>query len=390
MDMVLSYPREREAAVGVVAGEMPHAGTVCHGCDACSRSMRRGARYGPLLAMFFTIFAQAEDGGGNEAVLGWQRGGVLAVAMPDPPVMPSPADPLQAANAAVPLLAAIEVKDRSHALVDMGTLPPTMVRGSDQPDTAAESSGRSGGADWSGGAAWSEWSAWSDSSPMSNPSTGVTRVAPVVNVLDRPPQIVLDDEDYDAPGSGTSAGVLRSGYGADEFRDAPGAMALAATGQTVRRQTLLLHFDDITTATGVPAASARTLALALDAVLPRSGVTIQPRVQLAYQPTNDTLPNGARVRFTGDESATGLGVRLYGAQPSRLAGVYPFVEADWWQDNRKQALNINGTRIDADVLRGLFSFNVGAHGSTRSGVKIWVKVKGGRNAGGIVGARYRW
>ncbi len=134
----------------------------------------------------------------------------------------------------------------------------------------------------------------------------------------------------------------------------------------------------------------RTLSLALDAVLPRSGVTIQPRVQLAYQPRDDGLPNPALAAMPADDRATGLAVRLYGAQPTRLAGVYPFVEADLWQDSRRKTININGTRIDTDLLRGLFSFNIGAHGSTRGGVKIWVKVKTGRNAGGIIGARYRW
>ncbi|KAB0599652.1 hydrolase [Cupriavidus gilardii] len=157
-----------------------------------------------------------------------------------------------------------------------------------------------------------------------------------------------------------------------------------------RRPSWLLHADDAASGSGFVDTRVRTLSLALDAVLPRSGVTIQPRVQLAYQPRDDGLPNPALAAMPADDRATGLAVRLYGAQPTRLAGVYPFVEADLWQDSSRKTININGTRIDTDLLRGLFSFNIGAHGSTRGGVKIWVKVKTGRNAGGIIGARYRW
>lgn len=164
----------------------------------------------------------------------------------------------------------------------------------------------------------------------------------------------------------------------------------ASHGDGARRPTWLLHADDAASASGFVDTRVRTLSLALDAVLPRSGVTIQPRVQLAFQPRDDGLPNPALAAMPADDRATGLAVRLYGAQPTRLAGVYPFVEADLWQDSSRKTININGTRIDTDLLRGLFSFNIGAHGSTRGGVKIWVKVKTGRNAGGIIGARYRW
>ena len=92
----------------------------------------------------------------------------------------------------------------------------------------------------------------------------------------------------------------------------------------------------------------------------------------------------------GEATATGLAVRLYGSKPTRLNGVYPFVEADWWQDNRAKVININGTRIDTDLLRGLFSFNIGAHSNSITGLKLWVKARGGRNPGGTLGARYRW
>ncbi|TWG84982.1 hypothetical protein L602_002700000740 [Cupriavidus gilardii J11] len=151
-----------------------------------------------------------------------------------------------------------------------------------------------------------------------------------------------------------------------------------------------VHATDVTSASGLANPSIRTFSLALDAVLPRSGITIQPRVQLAWRPRDDGRPNPALAATPPDAMDTGLALRVYGTRPSPAAGVYPFVEADWWQDSRKQTININGTRIDADLLRGLLSFNVGAHGSTRSGVKVWIKIKTGRNAGGIIGARYRW
>ncbi|MFJ4292570.1 hydrolase [Cupriavidus sp. NPDC089707] len=184
---------------------------------------------------------------------------------------------------------------------------------------------------------------------------------------------------------------LAMGVGPDD--DAPGLAAvdrdLVAMAERPRR--LTLHLDDVTSAGGFVDGRVRTMALAVDAVVPRGGgLTIQPRLQLAYQPGMSPVSGVQAQGMPGDSSATGIGVRLYGAQPTRLAGIYPFVEADWWQDSRKQSININGTRIDADLLRGLFSFNIGAHGNTKTGVKLWFKVRAGRNPSGTVGARYRW
>ncbi len=183
---------------------------------------------------------------------------------------------------------------------------------------------------------------------------------------------------------------VTTGAGPDD--DAPGLADIDRDTERLRYgpRRILVHVDDITTASGFIDSRVRTMAVALDAVVPHAGgLTIQPRVQMAYQPGNAATGTQAP-DMLGDSSATGFGVRLYGAQPTRLAGVYPFVEADWWQDSRKQTININGTKIDTDLLRGLFSFNIGAHGNTASGVKLWFKVKAGRNGGGTVGARYRW
>lgn len=150
-----------------------------------------------------------------------------------------------------------------------------------------------------------------------------------------------------------------------------------------------LHVDDITAASGLVDTRARALALALDAEVPRmGGVTIQPRVEMAYRPPNPALPSF--MDPSTDISATGLAVRLYGSKPTRLSGVYPFVEADWWQDNRAKVININGTRIDTDLLRGLFSFNIGAHSNSTTGMRLWFKVKAGSKPSGTIGARYRW
>jgi len=152
-----------------------------------------------------------------------------------------------------------------------------------------------------------------------------------------------------------------------------------------------LHVDDATTAIGFVDARSTAMSLAYDSVVPHTGgMVIQSRVQFAQQPGA-----GPGHQAFGDQlldaSAAGFAVRLYRAQPTRLSGVYPFVEADWWQNSRTQTININGTKVDTDLLRGLFSFNVGAHSSTASGMKLWFKVKPvGHNAGATVGARYRW
>ncbi|NOV22655.1 hydrolase [Cupriavidus necator] len=195
------------------------------------------------------------------------------------------------------------------------------------------------------------------------------------------------------PPPSPSASALPRAIGAGPDDDAPGLAAVdretAAMPERPRR--LSLHLDDITTASGFADNRVRTMALAVDAVVARAGgLTIQPRLQLAYQPGMSAAPEMPPQAMPGDASATGIGVRLYGAQPTRLAGIYPFVEADWWQDSRKQVININGTKIDADLLRGLFSFNIGAHGNTKTGMKLWFKVRAGRNPSGTVGARYRW
>ncbi|UIF90791.1 autotransporter outer membrane beta-barrel domain-containing protein [Cupriavidus necator] len=190
--------------------------------------------------------------------------------------------------------------------------------------------------------------------------------------------------------SSPSALPLAMGPGPDD--DAPGLAAVdRETAMAERPRRMSLHLDDITTAGGFVDSHVRTMALAVDAVVPRAGgLTIQPRLQLAYQPGVSPVSGMPMQAMPGDASAAGIGVRLYGAQPTRLAGIYPFVEADWWQDSRKQVINISGTKIDADLLRGLFSFNIGAHGNTSTGMKLWFKVRAGRNPGGTVGARYRW
>ncbi|WP_370641711.1 hydrolase [Cupriavidus sp. MP-37] len=203
--------------------------------------------------------------------------------------------------------------------------------------------------------------------------------------------VVVEYAAVSAPSPSSSTLPRALGAGPDD--DAPGLAAVdretAAMPERARR--LSLHLDDITTASGFADNRVRTMALAVDAVVPRAGgLTIQPRLQLAYQPGMSADPNKLSQAMPGDASATGIGVRLYGAQPTRLAGIYPFVEADWWQESRKQVININGTKIDADLLRGLFSFNIGAHGNTKTGVKLWFKVRAGRNPSGTVGARYRW
>lgn len=170
----------------------------------------------------------------------------------------------------------------------------------------------------------------------------------------------------------------------------PASRALGAVANRMSEaRGMSLHLDDVTTATGFADSRIRALALALDAEVPRmGGVTIQPRVEVAYRASNTVLP--AFMDPQSEVSATGLAVRLYGSRPTRLNGVYPFVEADWWQDNRAKVININGTRIDTDLLRGLFSFNIGAHGNPSTGLKVWFKAKAGSNPSATIGARYRW
>lgn len=207
-----------------------------------------------------------------------------------------------------------------------------------------------------------------------------------------PPRMVVADDDPDLP-----IPVHASRTSPEAAGDAePVAINLASIDRVVERfssapRSRMIHVDDATTATGIVDSRARSMALALDAPLSRSGagLTLQSRVEMAYRPGMAPVP-GNWDAPPGEVNATGLAVRLYGSQPTRLKGVYPFVEADWWQDNRAKVINVNGTRIDTDLLRGLLSFNIGAHSNSTTGLRLWVKARGGRNAGGTLGARYRW
>lgn len=207
-----------------------------------------------------------------------------------------------------------------------------------------------------------------------------------------PPRMVIVDDEPDLP---IPVHASRTSPEASPEAE-PIAINLASIDRVVDRfsntpRTPLVHVEDATTAIGTLDSRARSMAVALDAPLSRSGMglTLQSRVEMAYRPGMAPMPSNWDAP-PGEVSATGLAVRLYGSKPTRLNGVYPFVEADWWQDNRAKTININGTRIDTDLLRGMFSFNIGAHSSSTSGLRLWMKARGGRNAGGTLGARYRW
>lgn len=218
--------------------------------------------------------------------------------------------------------------------------------------------------------------------------------APVADVAMSlvPPRMVVDNDDPDLPlPVHASSGAPSTGGDGDHV-----AINLASIDRVVERfnsttRVPAVHFEDGTTASGFVDSRVRSMALALDAPLSRSGngLTLQSRVEMAYRPGMAPVP-GNWDAPPGEANATGLAVRLYGSTPTRLRGVYPFVEADWWQDNRAKTININGTRIDTDLLRGLFSFNIGAHSNSNTGLKLWMKARGGRNPGGTLGARYRW
>ena len=208
-----------------------------------------------------------------------------------------------------------------------------------------------------------------------------------------PPRMVSEDDDPDLPVPVHALASEQVSVASSDHEVVGSAGSIDRHIETYRASArpAVLHLDDVTTATGFVDSSVRSMALAMDTPLSRSGsgATLQSRVEMAYRPGMAPVP-GNWDAPPGEASATGLAVRLYSSKPTRLNGVYPFVEADWWQDNRARTININGTRIDTDLLRGLLSFNIGAHSNSTTGLKLWVKARGGRNAGGTLGARYRW
>ncbi|WP_019451496.1 hypothetical protein [Cupriavidus sp. BIS7] len=208
-----------------------------------------------------------------------------------------------------------------------------------------------------------------------------------------PPRMVTADDDPDLPVPVHALASEQAPIVSNEPEAVGSAGPIDRRIETYRAgaRPTVMHLDDATTATGFVDGNVRSMALAMDAPLSRSGggPTLQSRVEMAYRPGTAPVA-GNWDAPPGEASATGLAVRLYGSKPTRLSGVYPFVEADWWQENRAKVININGTRIDTDMLRGLFTFNVGAHSNSITGLKLWVKAHAGRNAGGTLGARYRW
>lgn len=192
----------------------------------------------------------------------------------------------------------------------------------------------------------------------------------------------------DAPAAGFSLPPLA--VAAEAYHDAPAPVRVDPDPPRVLYASIRLHLDDTSSPTGLVGGGAQSLAVALDTVLPGSGVTVQPRVEMAYRPYDAGLPNPQLGAISRHSGGTGIALRLYGSQPSRTAGIYPFVEASWFQVSRSQTIDVIGTRIDTEKLRGLFALNVGAHGTTKAGVKLWMKVKLGRNAGATIGARYHW
>ncbi|SDD71286.1 hypothetical protein SAMN05216345_11423 [Cupriavidus sp. YR651] len=206
-----------------------------------------------------------------------------------------------------------------------------------------------------------------------------------------PPRMISEDENPDLPVPVHASLPPRSAPDADHDTHPLSGIDREVVSFREGPRRPLLHLDDVATATGFVDSRVRSMALALDTPLSRNanGLTLQSRVEMAYRPGLSPVP-GNWDAPPGEANATGLAVRLYGSKPTRLNGVYPFVEADWWQDNRARTININGTRIDTDVLRGLLSFNIGAHSNSTTGLKLWVKARGGKNAGGTLGARYRW
>ncbi|WP_130391265.1 hypothetical protein [Cupriavidus agavae] len=212
---------------------------------------------------------------------------------------------------------------------------------------------------------------------------------PAMSLL--PPRLVVENDEPDLP---IPVHASRMPDRQMPVEAEPVVINLASIDRVVERyrsapREPLLHVDDGSSGSNFVDSRVRSMALALDAPLARSGLTLQSRVEMAYRPGMAPVP-GNWDAAPGEASATGLAVRLYSSKPTRLNGVYPFVEADWWQDNRARTININGTRIDTDLLRGLFSFNVGAQSRSNTGMKVWFKARGGRNAGATVGARYRW
>lgn len=98
---------------------------------------------------------------------------------------------------------------------------------------------------------------------------------------------------------------------------------------------------------------------------------------------------------------TSLGARAYFkrkpiGQEDRVAGIQPFVEANWIHTSHNPRVTMGEVHNDVQGVKDLAELKVGVEGQLTSRLTVWGNVSGQmgsdsyRNAQGMVGVKYNW
>ncbi len=132
---------------------------------------------------------------------------------------------------------------------------------------------------------------------------------------------------------------------------------------------------------------------------------IQPKAQVVWmdvQADDHRERSGTQVK--GDSTGnlmTSLGARAYfkrkpTGQEDRVAGIQPFVEANWIHTSHNPRVTMGEVHNDVQGVKDLAELKVGVEGQLTSRLTVWGNVSGQmgsdsyRNAQGMVGVKYNW
>ncbi|MDM2738174.1 autotransporter outer membrane beta-barrel domain-containing protein [Citrobacter sp. Ct235] len=132
---------------------------------------------------------------------------------------------------------------------------------------------------------------------------------------------------------------------------------------------------------------------------------IQPKVQVVWMDVQaddhrERYGTQVKVDSTGN-LMTSLGARAYfnrkpTGEEDRMAGIQPFVEANWIHNSHSPRVTMGEVQNDVQGVKDLAELKVGVEGQLTSRLTVWGNVSGQmgsdsyRNAQGMVGVKYHW
>lgn len=132
---------------------------------------------------------------------------------------------------------------------------------------------------------------------------------------------------------------------------------------------------------------------------------IQPKAQVVWMDVQaddhrERYGTQVKVDSTGN-LMTSLGARAYfnrkpTGEEDRMAGIQPFVEANWIHNSHSPRVAMGEVQNDVQGVKDLAELKVGVEGQLTSRLTVWGNVSGQmgsdsyRNAQGMVGVKYHW